>query len=608
LSQSTGAQTANDETDLKPVFRHKLDGSYADETQHGISGEPADENIEFTTDGTRGTVLSLSGRGTSGGYYDIPYDQLSKSITEGDPVTISVWLRPDAIDQWYTVVAGLGGAIVLRDGELRIQRYNRETRSVEYRVAVPAADYLTPNNWSHIVGTVDPGNEARLYVDGAFVAAEPIGSEQGYTPRSGLDHARVGWVPSSDDGAYDAHVSGRLSDVQFYTGSADADDVQQLSGDDTETEQDEFTATISSISTSAPITEGESLEVDVLVENTGDVGGTDTIRLESVDGTEVDSTAVSLDAGATTTVTLIWETASGDATEGEITIRSTNDVVTETIRIEPQSSSALSLSVDTPSTVEPQTSFEIQATVENPSETDKTGGVSLLFDGETVDSVDTVAAGETLMLQAVVDAGDEGENHPVSVQSQHGTESSSVSVEAENISDIVLSLDVPQEVQRGTSVTITGTAENTGDSEYTDGIRLVMDTDVLANVDTLAAEETVTLEQSFELNTGDDMVSIYLETRRNTASASVTIVDQNQDNESTEGGNSQDQSDEYTGDDTQNQEQNDENTGEDDQSQDDQGTDDTVTVEVPGFGVGESLAAVGSAGYLLKRRLSDDEK
>ncbi|WP_254864642.1 right-handed parallel beta-helix repeat-containing protein [Halovivax gelatinilyticus] len=86
--------------------------------------------------------------------------------------------------------------------------------------------------------------------------------------------------------------------------------------------------------TNAPVTEGEPLDVDVTVENTGGEEATQTIELEDFDGDMVDSAEVTLSELSSEAITLTWETEAGDAATGDVTVRSNDASESETVSIE----------------------------------------------------------------------------------------------------------------------------------------------------------------------------------------------------------------------------------------------------------------------------------
>ncbi|WP_066418219.1 CARDB domain-containing protein [Halorubrum aethiopicum] len=95
-------------------------------------------------------------------------------------------------------------------------------------------------------------------------------------------------------------------------------------------------------STNEPITEGEDLNVDYTVENTGDETDTQTIELLDFDDQVIDSIEVTLDGGETTSGTLTWSTTPGDAETDDITVRSEDDTAVQGVTIDPTMASQVS--------------------------------------------------------------------------------------------------------------------------------------------------------------------------------------------------------------------------------------------------------------------------
>ena len=87
-------------------------------------------------------------------------------------------------------------------------------------------------------------------------------------------------------------------------------------------------------STNSPVEEGETLNVDYLVDNTGGVEDTQDIRLE-IDNTQEDvDTGVTLDSGTSTTGTLQWDTTGEAETTYSATVLSDDDSDSVTVEIE----------------------------------------------------------------------------------------------------------------------------------------------------------------------------------------------------------------------------------------------------------------------------------
>lgn len=90
---------------------------------------------------------------------------------------------------------------------------------------------------------------------------------------------------------------------------------------------------LSNLSASSTITAGNDFNVNIDVENTGDSAATKTLTL-TVDSQERASTTFSLAAGATTSRTLTWATAEGDAGTYTATTSSPDDAATTSVSIE----------------------------------------------------------------------------------------------------------------------------------------------------------------------------------------------------------------------------------------------------------------------------------
>jgi len=93
------------------------------------------------------------------------------------------------------------------------------------------------------------------------------------------------------------------------------------------TEEPEPYFSVSIIETNSPVEEGDTLKVNVEVENTGDTDDTQMIELydEDWDNTVQDSKEETLSEGEDVTITLEWNTDEGDAQSGDIRVVSEDD-------------------------------------------------------------------------------------------------------------------------------------------------------------------------------------------------------------------------------------------------------------------------------------------
>lgn len=85
--------------------------------------------------------------------------------------------------------------------------------------------------------------------------------------------------------------------------------------------------------TNDPVQGGDDLVVDVSVENVGGASGTQELALLDADGTELDTTTVSIDPGESIDSTLAWTTSNADVGEHTLTVTSddSEDAVSVTV-------------------------------------------------------------------------------------------------------------------------------------------------------------------------------------------------------------------------------------------------------------------------------------
>ncbi|WP_336002029.1 CARDB domain-containing protein [Halorientalis halophila] len=296
--------------------------------------------------------------------------------------------------------------------------------------------------------------------------------------------------------------------------SDDSDDGDSDDGDsgDNETADPAPAAfQLSGVASNSPVTEGETLTVDATVENTGNDSGTQTVDF-AVDGFS-DSQSVTLDAGASTTVTFEWTTQDGDAGSYTATIESANDTATTDVTVEspaPEPTPA-SFDVSVASTNSPVTegeALEVTATVTNTGEQDGTQTVELASSGSTLDSQDvTLAAGasQQVTLSWTTGSGDAG-SYDLTVSSANASATASVTVEAPaapaSFGVSVTGSNSP--VTEGETLTVDATVENTGEQSDTQTVDLDVGGGVQDSQEvTLGAGESQTITLSWTTGSGD---------------------------------------------------------------------------------------------------------
>jgi len=92
--------------------------------------------------------------------------------------------------------------------------------------------------------------------------------------------------------------------------------------------------TVSIISTNSPIEETETLEVSVLIENTGELDDSKEIRLFDFEDNLVDTNNIQIDSGNTEQILMEWETGFGDEGVGNITVETDDDSDSKEVTVE----------------------------------------------------------------------------------------------------------------------------------------------------------------------------------------------------------------------------------------------------------------------------------
>jgi parallel beta-helix repeat protein len=121
-------------------------------------------------------------------------------------------------------------------------------------------------------------------------------------------------------------------DAGSYTAAVGSDDDSDSTAVSVQTQSAPANFSVSIDSTNAPVRENETLNVSATVTNEGDVRGTQTIAL-SVNGTDRESTSVTLNGSATRVVNLSWTPAGGDAGSYTATVASSNDSASTSITV-----------------------------------------------------------------------------------------------------------------------------------------------------------------------------------------------------------------------------------------------------------------------------------
>jgi PGF-CTERM protein len=226
-------------------------------------------------------------------------------------------------------------------------------------------------------------------------------------------------------------------------------------------------------STNSPVAPGDTLSVNVTVENTGGLAGTQSVAL-SIDGTERDSEFVTLNPDESSTVTLNWTTTSGDAGSYTAAVGGDDDSDSTAVSVQTQSVPAnFSVSIDsTNSPVREGETLNVTATITNSGSVSDTQTVDLNVGSLGTDSAQVTLAGGSstnLTLSVGTAAGDAGE-YTATVSSADDSASANVTVLAPAAFAVsILETSIPVE---GETLNVTTNIENTGNIADTQTIDL----------------------------------------------------------------------------------------------------------------------------------------
>ncbi|MFP8890352.1 right-handed parallel beta-helix repeat-containing protein [Natrialbaceae archaeon A-CW2] len=426
----------------------------------------------------------------------------------------SVWSSPAVLDGVVYVGSQDGRLYAIGEGELPAAFTIIEAFVSDRTVVVGESVDTT-------VQVMNQGGSAgeytaELQVDGVPVATETATIEAGEIVTLTLTHQ------FDDPGTYPIAVDGiSLGSIDVMAGA----------------QEPFFAVTIDG--TNTPVTEGDALEVDVTVQNTGTVAGTQTVLLVPDNGEAIvdafDSQSVSLDPGDETSFTLWWATADGDAGEDiPLAVTSNDATATTTVTVTGTASAptpsptpspdpaffAVTLD-DAPSPILSGEVLAVTATVENTGDSAGTQTMELVVDGTVVDATSlTLDTGESAQLPLSWTTPDAGDEVDIEVRSDDDVDSATVVVEdVDPEANIILygaSAD-RDHVTIGQSVVVTADLYNAGDLAGSRTIALSVDGDVVDETTVTVRPgiarggvELVWTPQEDDLPAGEDTMDVTL--------------------------------------------------------------------------------------------------
>ena len=150
-------------------------GSILDSTSNGYNGTPASSGISLSSTGIAGGSLNFDG--VSNGN-DVTF---SSSTPGGPPITASIWIKTTGLNstaqsqimakfQWSS--SGWG---IYDDGQYDANVFLRPYPNYNNVVDIPRSS-INNGVWHYLVGTIDPGDTLRFYLDGALYGSTTTSS------------------------------------------------------------------------------------------------------------------------------------------------------------------------------------------------------------------------------------------------------------------------------------------------------------------------------------------------------------------------------------------------------------------------------------------------
>lgn len=220
--------------------------------------------------------------------------------------------------------------------------------------------------------------------------------------------------------------------------------------------------------TNSPVEQGETLEVMAEITNVGDVAGEQDVVLE-IDGDAVDGVEeVVLEAGMSTTETLVWNTEDEEGGDYNATVSSDDDSDSEMVAVEEPAFFEVDIE-ETNSPVEEGDLLEVTAEISNTGDETDGQDIDLEIDGEVEDTelevVLEAGMSTTETLEYQTEEGDAPEVD-ATVASEDDSDLELVVVEEPAFFEVEIT-ETNSPVQEGETLEVAADVTNTGDVEDT---------------------------------------------------------------------------------------------------------------------------------------------
>jgi uncharacterized membrane protein len=227
---------------------------------------------------------------------------------------------------------------------------------------------------------------------------------------------------------------------------------------------------LAGVDTNAPVPAGETLSVTATVTNTGNTADSQTVTLTDTGfaDTEQDAVDVTLDPGASETVTLEWVTDDGDIGSGLVTVASDNTSATRSVTVEPAvDADASAVTASSPHLADGSDAATVTATVVDTNGDPVTGLTAADFGLSVGDA--TVGSGPTETNAGVYEftvTDDTAETVPVTVTARGVALTDEPSVEFVDPPAAFFDVNITgtnTPVRAGRTVTVTANVTNVGE-------------------------------------------------------------------------------------------------------------------------------------------------
>ena len=292
-------------------------------------------------------------------------------------------------------------------------------------------------------------------------------------------------------------------DLQFNVGESDQIEKVALTrvnvnlgGDDRpEIPQSNFEVDITDIP--ERVTEGEEVNVDYTIENTGEIEDTQDIAFSVDDEPKDTEEGVELNTGETFDGSFSYTTDSDDIPEITVAVRSEDDTASETVSVGPEGEPFFAVDIiSAPDEVAEGDDIDIDYEIENIGGDEGTQSIEFSIDDEreaTEEDV-TLSAGETFdgSFSYTTDA-DDMPQVTANIASEDDTATTDILV-SERGELLVENLDAPSSATSGEDVTVSADIENTGEAPLTQDIIFTVTDEETGDEITTQTKEEITVD------------------------------------------------------------------------------------------------------------------